>query len=983
MVCIGSPASAQRADRATISGVVIDNQAAAVPGATVTIKNEDTGVETVLVTNSAGAYTSGPLVLGRYSVTVDLTGFKKMVSPGILLQGGGAIRHDVQLQVGDVAESVEVRAVQGISETRPDVSHTVDQKYYEDLPFVTGADVRLAESVLLMQPGYLPMRPNGDPMFRGSQFNSRINGGQAMATENFFDGAAFGYSSGHQQSHESTPPLEAVKEVNVISTTYSAQYGHTSGGFIEYTSKSGTNTYRGSTYEYMADDALNKNTIFAERGGIAKTPIRNDNFGFTLGGPLRLPGYDGRNKTHFFVNVDYTRIRSGTIAGFGNTTPIDAFKAGDFSALLTGNQIGTDAEGRPIFQGQVFDPQTTRMVNNIPVRDPFPGNRIPAGHPLRSRVASRIVPMMVQPDREGLANNVAGIGTGDQTWELDARNIMFRIDQNFTRNFKASHSFYWNRRPSVRNCESVDGCNYENNPETASDQNTDYYGNGFFQRISTHHAHQQFDWIISNNLLVHSTVAWDRWFMGGNHLSAGADWPERLWQGTASPTGGIIAQDAGPPTMRFNGGSVPYTAIGLEGWPRFGFEKNDRWQFSADLTWAKGRHTIKSGFEFRHHNFPVQGWNVGGVAGNFNFDRLGTAGFDAAGNNLTQTGDPFASFLLGQVHASNQSIPVFHAFRETYTGVFVNDEFKVNDKLTLTAGLRFDYQAARTEADDQYSTFSPTTPNPGAGGRPGAVIFAGTGPGRTGQRKFEDVPKDAWGPRLGFAYRVDDRQALRGGYGIYYAHVAFSQFTGAPTQGFASSPFAPNNTNGIFPAHHLDAGFPADRLQFPAVHRSDHQPRRKHRRRRAGRFDAASLPELVAHVSAAAQRQHDARCLVHRESRKPVESPLADARRRCEQEPPRCPEPRRGVAAGQHQLASRPRGQHPDPVCRVQRQRGAGPSQIPAVPEHRMARRAGWQEPVPRDGSGPQSPVCARVAGTRRVYLLAPHEQRRRERTGR
>jgi hypothetical protein len=809
------PLLAQRADRATISGVVTDNQGAAVPGATVTIKNEGTGVETVLTSNEAGLYTSPPLVLGTYSVTVDLTGFKKAVSSGILLQGGGAIRQDMALQVGDLTESIEVRSVAGINETRPDVSHTVDEKYYQDLPFITGADVRLAESVLLMQPGYLPMRPNGDPMFRGSQFNSRINGGQAMATENFFDGAAFGYASGHQQSHESTPPVESVKEVKVISTTYSAQYGHTSGGFVEYSSKSGTNQYRGSLYEYMADDALNQNTIFAERGGIEKTPIRNDNFGFTLGGPLRLPGYDGRNKTHFFVNLDYTRIRSGTIAGFGNTTPIDAFKAGNFGALLTNNQIGVDALGRPILQGQIFDPQTTRMVNNIPVRDPFPANVIPANHPLRSAVAARIVPMMVGPDREGLANNVAGIGTGDQTWELDARNLMFRVDQNFTQNFKSSLSFYWNRRPSVRNCEGVDGCNYEFNPETEPEKNTDYYGGGFFQRISTHHAHQQFDWIISNNLLAHSTVAWDRWFMGGNHLAAGANWPQRLWQGTANPTGGIVAQDAGPPTMRFNGGAVPYSAIGLDGWPRFGYEKNDRWQFSSDVTWVKGRHTLKSGFEFRHHAFPQRGWGTGGMAGNFNFDRQGTAGFDAVGNNLNQTGDPFASFLLGQVHTSNQTIPVFPTFLETYTGVFVNDEFKFSDKLTLTLGLRFDYQSARTEREDQYSTFSPTTPNPGCGGCPGAVIFAGDGPGRSGQRKFENVPKDAWGPRAGFAYRLDDKQAVRGGYGIYYAHVAFSQFTGAPTQGFASSPFAPNTTNGIFPAHHLDAGFPEANIQFP------------------------------------------------------------------------------------------------------------------------------------------------------------------------
>ena len=119
--------------------------------------------------------------------------------------------------------------------------HTVNEKYYRDLPIVTAGDVRLAEAVLQIQPGYLPMRPNGEPMFRGSQFNSRINGGQARATENVFDGAAFGYAVGHQGSHESTPPVEAIQEVKVITTSYSAQYGHTSGGFIEYTSKSGTN----------------------------------------------------------------------------------------------------------------------------------------------------------------------------------------------------------------------------------------------------------------------------------------------------------------------------------------------------------------------------------------------------------------------------------------------------------------------------------------------------------------------------------------------------------------------------------------------------------------------------------------------------------------------------------------------------------------------------------------------------------------------
>ena len=299
--CLTNPLLAQRADRATISGVVTDPQGAAVPGATVTIRNEATGVNTVHVTNAAGAYTSPPLVLGRYSVTVDLSGFKKAVSSSILLEGGDQVRQDMILQVGGLTESVEVRSSGGLDDTRPDVSHTVNEKYYRDLPIITAGDVRLAESVLQMQPGYLPMKPNGDPMFRGSQFQSRINGGQRAATENFFDGAAFGYASGHQQSQESTPPVDSVQEVKVTTTSYSAQYGHTSGGFIEYTAKTGTNAFHGSGYGYFADDAFNKKGFFA----VGKTPLSNNNYG--LGGPWWSPESITAATRHSFSATSTTR----------------------------------------------------------------------------------------------------------------------------------------------------------------------------------------------------------------------------------------------------------------------------------------------------------------------------------------------------------------------------------------------------------------------------------------------------------------------------------------------------------------------------------------------------------------------------------------------------------------------------------------------------------------------------------------------------
>ncbi len=180
ILSLAGPLHAQRADRGVITGVVTDTTGSALPGATVKIKNVGTGVETVLTTNDSGAYSSPLLILGTYLVTVDHSGFKTSVSSGIVITGAETVRQDVALTVGSVSESIEVVASEALNVTSPDVSHIVDNKYYEDLPTITAADVRLAESMLQIQPGYLPMKPNGDPMFRGSQFNSRINGGHLL-----------------------------------------------------------------------------------------------------------------------------------------------------------------------------------------------------------------------------------------------------------------------------------------------------------------------------------------------------------------------------------------------------------------------------------------------------------------------------------------------------------------------------------------------------------------------------------------------------------------------------------------------------------------------------------------------------------------------------------------------------------------------------------------------------------------------------------
>src|SRR6266567_1130013 len=329
----GQSLYAQLADRAVISGIVTDSSGSAIPDAKVTIISTDTNTKIVVGTNSAGNYSTPPLILGTYTVEVEKEGFKLSSTKGIVVSGGQTYREDVKLEVGAVSQTVTVEGgVEQINTDNPTVSHTIGETYYRDLPAAMGADIRLAESLLQLQPGFTPMQPNGDAIFRGSQFTSRINGGQTLATENWFDGAAFGYAEGHQGTQESSVPYTSVQEMTVVENTFSAQYGHTSGGFITYTTKSGTDQFHGNVYNFFTNDKLDAGNFFF--AGIPtipnkKLPLTQDNWGAAVGGPVPKITWGG--KTFWFVNVDGLDYHSTVNTGFANTLPDAAQRSGDFS----------------------------------------------------------------------------------------------------------------------------------------------------------------------------------------------------------------------------------------------------------------------------------------------------------------------------------------------------------------------------------------------------------------------------------------------------------------------------------------------------------------------------------------------------------------------------------------------------------------------------------------------------------------------------
>jgi len=784
-----------QSDRGTITGTVSDPAGAVVAAAAVEARNTETGGVYQTSASTTGNYTLAELPAGTYEVTVTVAGFKKYIRPGLTVQAAQTIRVDAAMEVGSATESVTVNEEAPLLKTESgELSQTVATQTMDALPVLyvggTAYGVRDPYSIVAVLPGTY-FAPVSVGFITGTTV--RVNGGVTNSETVLFDGLDGSNLMGQVIHQEMQPSMDSVQEWTVQASNYSAEFGQAGSSVMNVTMKSGTNQLHGSAYDYFQDEFLNSAQPFTAEPGYPnehqRPQIRKNDFGFTLGGPIRIPKiYDGRNRTFFFFNWEQY-LNTTVVLPAVLSVPTGAYRQGNFSAAIAaaGNKnVGTDPLGRAIVAYSIYDPATVRSVNGQSVTDPFPNNTIPVSR--FDPVSAKIQSLMPQPTCiAGPPCNPAGaVGNYQNTepFNRDTRIPSLKFDQLI--GTKDKISFFWNAtRTFSATYYGADGF-----PEPISDS--------FGGAIYAHREHMNYDHTITPTLLLHLGAGFDFDDLGrpavvGNYnsctglglcsaaFSAPITFP--LISGLSDAIGGgfgSATQPLGPPE-RTDSLSEQFVSV-------------------ASLTWVKGNHTFKFGGELRNGGVYQQNYSTD----DFSFSSAETAmpylvnsstpnattGAAQSASNVgtSHIGFPYASYLLGAVDTANIDPPSRPRYGKQQWGFYAQDSWKVTRKLTLDVGLRYDYMRYYQEQYGRAPDFAANLANPTAGGEPGADIFPSTC-----HCQFTHNYPLAFGPRIGTAYQIAPKTVLRAGFGIVYASTAYGGNTGSAS---ASNPLGPASIPG-------------------------------------------------------------------------------------------------------------------------------------------------------------------------------------------
>src|SRR5271165_4532647 len=805
VVAIGfaAPVWAQK-DAGTIVGLVRDASGAVVQGAKVTVEDVDRGVQMTLSTNDDGEYVASPLHIGRYRVTVEKAGFKKAVSEVVELNVQGRIAINITLQVGQISEEMVVTGAAPLLETETsELGQVVDQKRVSNLPLNGRNFAQLA----LLSPGTAPSEP-GARDEGGYGFSA--NGARSLQNNFLLDGVDNNSNLPdllNETNFVIQPSVEALQEFKVQSNAYSAEFGRGNGAIVNAVIKSGTNQIHGSAWEFLRNNKLDGRNYFDD----PTKPVpqyQQNRFGVTFGGPVVLPHlYDGRNRTFFFADYEGYRVRQAqTQTAFVPPTAPSDWRTGDFSSLIdytspvyninlvdpslpTPVPAPSGAPGPPIldcgsnltYAGEVFDTRNTQAVtptNNNPTGlcgVPFgyagglPSNIIPmsAQDPLAQRLAALYPaagPINPQSGNNFLANPVR---------KETRNNFDVRVDQKFNDNNNTFFRFSFENQPS-----SI--------PGTFGGLAD---GGGFFSGQEDF-AYRSFaaSWahLFKPDLINELRLGYNR--VNAHRLELNADTNVSAEPDINFPGVPFSPGIGGLPQLNFND-------VSTLGSPTFlpSVELQNSYTVSENLTWVRGRHTLKFGTEIRREEFTI--FQPAAARGTLGFDSTLTdnAGYPGSG------GTGFASFLVGLTNGGSiNNLHNVDYFRNTFA-FYAQDDWKVTPTVVLNLGLRYELFGTVSDRHNDVGNFdlsNPTDPTiivpKGQPMQLTPYIAQYVKISATGSRGLINSDLNNFAPRIGLAWQFTPKTVLRMGYGVFYGGQENGPYSN-PSPGF-NPPFFTNQS---------------------------------------------------------------------------------------------------------------------------------------------------------------------------------------------
>jgi hypothetical protein len=741
----------------SLNGTVSDPAGAAVPGATVRVVHDDTGVATTAVTTDAGTYTFPTLPVGPYTIDVEKSGFKKTVRSGVVIATATRSALDLHLEVGQVSESVNVTAEAPLLQsTSSDIGTSFAPKFMKDAPLFVSGGFRNPENFVTYLPGV-----------NGSAQDTSVNGGSRRSKEILIDGASHTNPESGGTAFAANGGVGSVEmfgEFKLLTSNFSAEYGRSGGGIEIFVTKSGTNQIHGTAFDFLRNDKLDAAgwSVNSRRPFLGKSKLRQNEFGGAVGGPVYIPKlYDGRNKTFFFFTYNGYRQNAGGGTAIA-TVPTALMKKGDFSEL--GSRL-------------IYDPATTATVNGVITRQAFPNNQIPTAR--FSSVSQKMLGLIPDPTSPGISNNFSVLNKS--TVEKDVWSI--KGDHAFSDKNRLS-GFYTRQALATLSEGGLPGA----------------LANGQQNRDKPDTSRVNHTYTFTPSLLNYATFGLSRYQNIFTQLPQHVDtnWPQTL---------GLKGVLETPEARSFP--IVNFTTDSLTKWgndPKTsGSQFNWTYTVTDTLTWIRGKHEFKTGYEYIRGRTFQDPLDCAYCQGLFNFSN----GETALPTNRATTGYAFASFLLGGVDSARRDFNTKGVDNKfIYHGLFINDNIRMTSRLTLNLGLRWEIFVPRTETNLTLSAFDPTIPNPAAGNLLGALSFAGTGPGRNGRVRFGDIYKDNLGPRIGFAYQLTQKTVLRGGYGMYFSAANGNTGGGCFPCGWGTSASpTPTTIDQYTPVFNWDQGF--------------------------------------------------------------------------------------------------------------------------------------------------------------------------------